>query len=534
MAKYNESDIQNALVDINNGMSVAEAGRKWGVPRTTLSGRKNCHYESHSQGAAHLQKVSPIQEAMLANWILAQGSLGFPPKHATIRHFASRMLDLAGCPTDLGINWMQQFLRRNPSVKTMLSERLEVDRAREANPTNIANWFHLFDNPIVKGISAEHRYNMDEAGIMEGLGTNGLVVGAAEFRKAILKEPNRGSWMSFVECVSATGHVLEPLVIFRGQTVQQQWFPDDELHRFRQWQFAASENGWTSNDNALEWLTKVFIPRTKPSQPQHRLLVLDGHGSHVTDEFMWQCYLNNIYVIYLPAHTSHILQPLDLSIFSPLKTAYRKFVGRIYAATDANPVGKAGFLVCLHKAREEAITTQNIKSGWRAAGLWPLNPRKPLRSDRLLPEKPKLAQTPPQTPPRMQGYTPLKTPRNGAEVFHVMHDTPKHENRRYRRHVARKVGKQLDAYIFQNSANQAEIQQLKLQLEGTKRKKKAQVRLDPNEKFVNIEEVVATKERLAKEEKKKEKKWAEKGVLAMETSNYAFESMCFEWQLDPE
>jgi hypothetical protein len=29
-------------------------------------------------------------------------------------------------------------------------------------------------------------------------------------------------------------------------------------------------------------------------------------------------------ILYLPAHSSHVLQPLDLGTFSPLKSRYRK------------------------------------------------------------------------------------------------------------------------------------------------------------------------------------------------------------------
>ena len=85
MAKYTEKDFQNALLDITNGMPTAYAASKWGVPRTTLASRKNHHHEPCRLGAAHLQKVSPTQEAMLANWIRNQEALGFPPTHASVR-----------------------------------------------------------------------------------------------------------------------------------------------------------------------------------------------------------------------------------------------------------------------------------------------------------------------------------------------------------------------------------------------------------------------------------------------------------------
>ncbi|KAM4067125.1 DDE superfamily endonuclease [Hirsutella rhossiliensis] len=98
---------------------------------------------------------------------------------------------------------------------------------------------------------------MDEAGIMEGLGENGLVVGSAE--NDLYKRKRL---------------VIGSDVVHRGKSVQQQWFPED-LSTFSDWQFTATKNGWTSDQTAVEWLEKVFIPRTQPPDPsERRLLVL--------------------------------------------------------------------------------------------------------------------------------------------------------------------------------------------------------------------------------------------------------------------
>ena len=118
----------------------------------------------------------------------------------------------------------------------------------------------------------------------------------------------------------------------------------------------------------------MFIPYTRPQDPtQARLLILDGHDSHTTDDFMWNCFNNNIHLILLPPHTSHVLQPLDLSVFSPLKHSYRKHLNNINSWAESTVVGKQLMLKCLLKARQEAITAQNIKSGWKAGGLWPVS-----------------------------------------------------------------------------------------------------------------------------------------------------------------
>jgi 4-hydroxybenzoate polyprenyltransferase len=225
---------------------------------------------------------------------------------------------------------------------------------------------------------------MDEYGLMEGQGTNGMVVGSVKTRAVQRKDPGSRAWTSFIECISATGVALPPAVIFKGKSVQQQWFPV-EKDGLDDWLFTATEKGWTDRAVALEWLQRVFIPLTKPKDPTHaRLLILDGHDSYTADDFMWYCFQNNVHLVFLPAHTSHVLQPLDLSIFSPLKHAYRKYLNNINTWAESTVVGKRTMLRCLLKARQDAITARNIKTGWKAAGLWPVSMAKPLMSRLLL------------------------------------------------------------------------------------------------------------------------------------------------------
>jgi hypothetical protein len=55
----------------------------------------------------------------------------------------------------------------------------------------------------------------------------------------------------------------------------------------------------------------------------HVCLLVDGHGSHINVDFMWECKQNNIQLCLLPPYTSHILQLLDLSCFGLDKQRYR-------------------------------------------------------------------------------------------------------------------------------------------------------------------------------------------------------------------
>jgi 4-hydroxybenzoate polyprenyltransferase len=204
---------------------------------------------------------------------------------------------------------------------------------------------------------------MDKAGIMEGQGEDRLVVGSAQKRFIQKKQPGSKAWTSFIKCISPTGRALHPLVIFKGKSAQQQWF-SMELEPYQGWKFTATENGCTSDDTALEWLPKLFIPQTAPRDPKEpRLLILDGHRSHETLEFIWECYSNNIYLLFLPPHTSHVLQPLDLSVFSPLKHTYQKRLGALALLNDSTPLRRQNFLDCYKLARIDALIITNYKAG---------------------------------------------------------------------------------------------------------------------------------------------------------------------------
>jgi len=47
------------------------------------------------------------------------------------------------------------------------------------------------------------------------------------------------------------------------------------------------------------------------------LLILDGHGSHLTLEAIKQACEPRLNMITFPPHISHILQPLDVNYFNP-------------------------------------------------------------------------------------------------------------------------------------------------------------------------------------------------------------------------
>lgn len=162
-----------------------------------------------------------------------------------------------------------------------------------------------------------------------------------------------------------------PFVIFAGQYHLSAWYEGDDIPS--DWAIALSDNGWTTDDLGFEWLMhfdKYTSTRTKGTR---RLLILDGHGSHTTAQFELYCQENNIVTLCMPAHSSHLLQPLDVGCFAPLKKAYGKQIEGLMR-NGINHITKVEFLPAFRAAFDASITPDNIRGGFRGAGLIPYDP----------------------------------------------------------------------------------------------------------------------------------------------------------------
>ena len=91
--------------------------------------------------------------------------------------------------------------------------------------------------------------------------------------------------------------------------------------------FAYTDNSWMKDYVSLGWLWTNFEKHTMPLKPsQIRLLLYDIHSSHDAFEFC-KCYLeNNIALYFLLLNATHVLQPLDVGVFTPLDWFYTQEV----------------------------------------------------------------------------------------------------------------------------------------------------------------------------------------------------------------
>ena len=107
-------------------------------------------------------------------------------------------------------------------------------------------------------------------------------------------------------------------------------------------------------------------------------MICDGHDSHVSVAFVCFCMTHNIWILLLPPHSSHLLQPLDVGIFGPLKKALSVQSDKLFRSGLAR-IQKVEWLESFAKARAIAMRPDNVDGAWRGASLFPFYPHRILR-----------------------------------------------------------------------------------------------------------------------------------------------------------
>jgi hypothetical protein len=117
--------------------------------------------------------------------------------------------------------------------------------------------------------------------------------------------------------------LFPPYFTFRGEYHLERWyngtFPED-------YHVNTSVKGYISDDIAFDWVQHFHEHKkdriSKPNPP--RLLLMDGHGSHLTYNFLQCCGSHYIIPFVFFRHTTHLVQPLDGQPFLVYKHYCRK------------------------------------------------------------------------------------------------------------------------------------------------------------------------------------------------------------------
>jgi hypothetical protein len=171
-----------------------------------------------------------------------------------------------------------------------------------------------------------------------------------------------------IAAINAIGWVIPPFIIFKAKNHDQAWY-----HNPKDWRIGVSKNGWTTNELGLEWLKHFIQHTTAQTVGSHRLLIINGHESHKSLAFQDLCEESKIITLYMPPHTSHILQPLNVGCFAPLKRAYKTEIN-VLANSNITHINKKAFLAAFSQVFNRVFSSNNIQSSFQATGLVLDNP----------------------------------------------------------------------------------------------------------------------------------------------------------------
>lgn len=241
----------------------------------------------------------------------------------------TRILSTSEFTPPLGPDWTKRFLRRHPHLKTKKSKAIETACIKEVTSEQVYN-FNTELHRIIRehNIRLENIFNVNETGMLHyilliigaSIGTaNGTqVVVDSSISTAYEAQPGRQEWVTTIECISATGAKIPPMIIFKGTNLLMTWLSQPLPLG---WMFSCNESGWTSNYHGKGWI-EYFEVRTQgnlQSPDEYRLIIYDGHDSHISASMVNFCIQHRIDLLLLPPHSSHLIQPLDVAVFGPLK-----------------------------------------------------------------------------------------------------------------------------------------------------------------------------------------------------------------------
>ena len=364
-----------AIKYVEEGKGLREAARLHNVPVESLRRRIIGTVEPICRPGPPTV-LTLEEEESLERYIMNMADMGFGLTREDIMRLAFNIVEKCGRQHPFhdgmaGRGWFDGFRARHPRLTLRIPQPLSFCRAFCANEDVIKDFFaklgaiyaHL--NLLSKPMQI---FNADETGISV-VHKPGKVV--AEIGRRTLwsvTAAEKGKNHTILSCVSATGFALPPMMIYpRKKAV-----PDNlKMGCIPGSLFKNSENGWITQEIYMEWF-QWFLANIPPTRPV--LLIEDGHASHISIEILELARTNDVHLLCLPAHTTHILQPLDVGVFKSFKTFFSKACHKYLTTYPGRVITTDVIASLVAEAWPQSMTPLNIMSGFRKCGIYPINP----------------------------------------------------------------------------------------------------------------------------------------------------------------
>ena len=404
--------------ELRKNTKIAPLAREFDVPVQRLRARLNGR-QSRSSHPIPTKRLDESQEAALIRWINILDSLHVPPTAGMVEASANAMIrtrsEAAGeeLGDPVGKMWIYNFIKRLPDGLYWVKQKpADRDRIEAEDISILQAWYDRLE-PFVRRISPSNIYNFDETGFALGQGKPQKVISRFRERTRMLSG-ERGELLTGIECVAADGWVMEPYFVAPGLVHLERWYEGGTLSE--ESRIAVSSSGYSNDELAIDWL-HFFQKHTRDrAHGEQRLLLFDGHGSHLTWHFLDLCEQWNIIPFVFPPHTTHIVQPLDGSPFRALKQRFRE-KNNIVAQWGGDSRDSGFFFREITGIREQALKSRTIRKVFADRGIYPFNPGPVIeRLNTARSPTPELHWPTGDTPPPQSSSIPSSPPESAAKA----------------------------------------------------------------------------------------------------------------------
>lgn len=381
--KYARDVLIAAMEAVSTGTSIYAASRQFGVPESTIRNRIKRKTPVTRVGAGRSRFLPSDIEKDLADNVILLSSVHNPLTRGEILNTVHEYCKLKKITNPFskkadalpGEEFLRGFFKRHPNLVSRKAEALQAARVNCSTKENYSIFFGLLERKIkeLNISSPEQIINLDETGYDTSLATT--VIARKGTKCVSQKQPGSGKdTFTVVETVTANGHIFPPVIIYNKKNLYNSWC----LGGPEGTGYLVSKNGWQDKSTFLKYFEEFIKWTTDWKKPI--LLLFDGHGSHIQYAVSSLALQNDIHILTLPAHSSQTLQPLDVAVFGPAKKVWMKIKRNYFKKSNTN-ITKEVFPSLMKELRDEGgFPKENIIAGFRAAGIWPLNPRKVLDS----------------------------------------------------------------------------------------------------------------------------------------------------------
>jgi len=292
--------------------------------------------------------------------------------------------------------WVLNFISRN-ECKKLKGMGLEPQRAENASKGNITKWFNeKYLKLKLEEYPPSLVFNMDET-MLEASEDTYRIVRKSDTYAPTLKNENLDH-ISIVVTIAASGHLLPPMIICKLELL-----PISLINMVSSQILAISgqKSGWMDEIQFLEW-TKFFLKHLKDRRASFNLndkkalLILDDHTSRANPIALQLLKDSNVDVQCYPSHCTHVLQALDIGMFSTFKSCYKKqliknrdmeFIFKTIHNNIENTIIvskrqklRCKYLVSMISALQQSCTYDNIVNAFNKCGIYPPSLEKALSS----------------------------------------------------------------------------------------------------------------------------------------------------------